>query len=110
MSRNNNTARSLIIMSKLQGWDPTRIEGFEGQDLGYREDIPTRGTVGWVPPVGGPPDVKMQSMPAPPVEHNQAGSGGSGSPGTGVSVPGGGGEGIGEGGGEGGGAFMAPGE
>lgn len=43
MGRQNNTARSLNIISRAQGWDPDRIEGFEGVDLGEinhpREDI-----------------------------------------------------------------------
>lgn len=34
MSRHNNTSRSLIIISKQQGWDPNVIQGFEG-DKGY---------------------------------------------------------------------------
>jgi hypothetical protein len=83
MARQNNSARSLIIMSKLQGWDPTKIEG-SSVDLGYKEDIPTQGTKGWMAPEGGPPQPADQSMPPQHAESNQAGHGGTGNPGTGL--------------------------
>lgn len=43
MGRHNNPARSLVIMSKLQGWDPTKIDGQEYVNNEYREDRVTKG-------------------------------------------------------------------
>ena len=38
MGRANNTARSLQIMAKLQGWDPCKIDGKDFPMLEYDED------------------------------------------------------------------------
>ena len=43
MARNNNTSRSLIIMSKLQGWDPSKIDGVDYANNEYPEDRVTKG-------------------------------------------------------------------
>ena len=43
MARQNNTSRSLIIMSKLQGWDPTKIDGKDFVGNVYPEDRTMKG-------------------------------------------------------------------
>jgi len=43
MARANNTSRSLIIASKLMGWDPTKIEGESFANGSYPETRPTEG-------------------------------------------------------------------
>lgn len=51
MARHNNTSRSLIIMSKLQGWDPCKIEGADYAGCDYPEDRVTKGDTAYL---GGP--------------------------------------------------------
>ena len=62
MARANNTARSLQIMSKLNGWDPNEITGPAEM---YPEDAVNQGTkAGYSPNPGeGPKDPKDQSQP-----------------------------------------------
>jgi hypothetical protein len=43
MARHNNTGRSLIIMSKLQGWDPCKIDGTPYPGGEYHEEKTTAG-------------------------------------------------------------------
>lgn len=44
MGRANNISRSLIEISKRQGWDPTKIDGFgEFPNNDYPEDRATKG-------------------------------------------------------------------
>lgn len=43
MARHNNTSRSLIILSKMQGWDPTKIDGQDFANNVYPEDRATKG-------------------------------------------------------------------
>lgn len=43
MARHNNTSRSLQIMSKLQGWDPSKIDGVDYAGNSYPEDRTTKG-------------------------------------------------------------------
>ena len=63
MARHNNISRSLIIMGKLQGWDPTQIAG---PAQSYPENYPTQGTMaGYAPnPGNGPTSPKNQSQAA----------------------------------------------
>jgi len=43
MGKANNTSRSLIIASKLQGFDPTKIDGAHFAGADYPENRPTQG-------------------------------------------------------------------
>ena len=43
MGRANNTSRSLQILSKLQGWDPSKIDGVDYPNGSYTEDRVTKG-------------------------------------------------------------------
>lgn len=43
MARHNNIARSLIIMSRANGWDPCKIEGADYPNNEYAEDRVTKG-------------------------------------------------------------------
>lgn len=44
MGRANNVGRSLIILSKMQGWDPCTIEGADYPSNEYNEDKVTKGS------------------------------------------------------------------
>lgn len=61
MSHHNNVASSLIIMSKLQGWDPTEITG---PAQAYPENKVQKGTRGGYSPNpgNGPATPKNQSQ------------------------------------------------
>lgn len=48
MSRYNNIARSLIIVSKANGWDPCQIEGKDYVNGEYPEDRPTKGDTAYL--------------------------------------------------------------
>lgn len=65
MGRANNTSRSLIIISKQQGWDPTKIDGVDFANNVYPEDRVTRGDT---PYLSGPlPRDPQEPCPDPGV-------------------------------------------
>jgi hypothetical protein len=51
MGRANNTSRSLVIISKMQGWDPCKIDGQDYPNGEYPEDRVTKGDTAYL---GGP--------------------------------------------------------
>ena len=77
MARHNNTSRSLIIMSKLQGWDPCTIEGKEFANNEYPEDRATKGDTAYLhgPLPGGPQDA-IPDPGAPGPDNRSPGPGG----------------------------------
>ncbi len=48
MGRANNTSRSLVIMSQLQGWDPCKIDGSDYPNCEYPEHRVTEGDTGYL--------------------------------------------------------------
>lgn len=48
MARHNNVSRSLIIISKAQGWDPTKIDGQDFVNGVYPEDRATKGDTAYL--------------------------------------------------------------
>ena len=43
MARHSNTSRSLQILSRLQGWDPSKIDGADYPNNEYPENRATKG-------------------------------------------------------------------
>jgi len=65
MARHNNTARSLIIISKANGWDPCKIEGSDYPHCEYPEERVTKGDT---PQLQGPlPTSPETECPYPPI-------------------------------------------
>lgn len=90
MGRANNTARSLIIASKLQGWDPTKIDG---KDFANGEYPETRVNTGDTPYLTGPlPGSPENQTPDPGVPGADSRSPGPGGTSSGKHNPYGGGK------------------
>lgn len=83
MGRANNTSRSLIIISKLQGWDPCKIDGQSFPNAEYPEDRAMKGDTAYL---SGP----LPSSPESATPH-------PGVPGPDVRSPGPGGQSHGKG-------------
>lgn len=63
MGRANNISRSLQIISKGQGWDPSKIDGVDYANNEFKEDRVTKGEQ-----LGGPlPSSPQSSTPNPGV-------------------------------------------
>jgi hypothetical protein len=73
----NNVARSLIIASKLQGWDPTKIEGENFANGAYPEDRTTEGDTAYLHgPLPPSPESKTPDPGVPGPDNRTPGSGG----------------------------------
>jgi len=77
MGRANNTSRSLIIMSKLQGWDPCKIDGQDYVGGEFPEDRVTKGDTAYLTgPLPGSPESVTPDPGVPGPDNRSPGPGG----------------------------------
>ena len=80
MGRANNVGRSLQIISKLQGWDPCKIEGSDYANCEYPEDRVTKGDTPYLTGTGTTSPQSSVPDPKPPGGDTRSpGSGGQNS-------------------------------